>query len=527
MPKIAVLADTRAAQREVKDLSEAFDKVGDSLDDVARDGDKAGDKLERSFSETVKDARKAKEAVKDIGDAADKTGDEAKRGMKKASEGLAEFKDEAGSSGREAAASFGGGFEDVADFLQESVANGLSGFGPLGAAAGIALAAVIGTALSQAAAAQEKLNEAREAASELARTMYENNGELPLTEAVDQLFDRLAKEGRGGGALQGMIDQWADFGSVLDNAEVSARRLGRPVGELIDALSGSDLDQTRAILAAVNRELDGLNDWTPVWDEQYRSLNGYKQELEATLSAQENAARINEALADSGVAAAQKRAAAEEEAADARAAAEEEAAGRITAAVDAVRDSAAGAYDSMRDKAYEKATADDAAFDVGKWLSYVEESRAQADAYRANLQAMQLSPDEWSNLLSLPEEARAGIAASYASAGDDGKARIRAALGDGGAGEAGSEAAVSFSDAFDPKADVDVKADTTAVESKLKDLTKDRDLKVRIKLDTSEIDAWIPPRKTGTVLALVDGSAWDRYRPATKTARVVAGIEQL
>ncbi|PTT22612.1 hypothetical protein DBR36_01510 [Microbacterium sp. HMWF026] len=527
---IDIAANTRQAQAQVKDLSKDLDKVADSLDDLAseaktserategvadglsemgREGESAGDKLEASFSSMVADAKKAERAAKDVGDAGKNIGDGVKRGTERAKEGMSEFKSEANSTARESAASFDGTGESITDVFQEVAANAFAGFGPAGAAAGLAIAAAFGAMMQSAADAQEKLQEAREAAAELAREMYDNGGTLPLKDRIDELFSTLSKEAKANGALQSMIDQWSDFGTVLEDLEGTADAVNKPVSELIDALSGNDLDQTRAVLEAVNSELDNMSDWTPVWDEQYQSLNGYKTELEATLSAQETAARLNEAVAESGAAAAAR-----------RAQAEEEASARIQSATEAVVESSLGAYDSMRNAAYEKATADNQAFDVGKWLTYVEETRAQADAYKANLQNMKLSPGEWENLLSLPEEARAGIAASYASSGEDGKARIRAALGDGGAGEAGSEAAVSFDAAFNPDAEIKPQVDTSAAESKVKELTKDREMKIRVKLDTSEVDAWTPPRKTGTVRVGVDGTAWDRYTPATKIAYV-------
>lgn len=523
-------ANTRQAQSQVKDLGKALEDVADSLDSMAseaksseratdgvadgleqmgREAKTAGDKLESSFSTMVQDARKAERAAKDVGDAGRNIGDGVKRGTDRAKEGMAEFKDESNSTAREAAASFDGTGESIVDTFQEVAANAFAGFGPAGAAAGLAIAVAFGAMMQGAADAQEKLQEAREAAAELARTMYDNGGTLPIQDRVDELFDTLSKEAKANGPLQSMIDQWSDFGSVLDDLEGTAKAVNRPVGELIDALSGNDLEQTRAVLEAVNSELDAMSDWTPVWDEQYQSLNGYKTELEAMITSQETAARLNEAVASSGAAAAATRAQAEEEAAE-----------RIKGANEAVVESALGAYDTMRTAAYEKATADDQAFDVGKWLTYVEETRVQADTYKANLQVMKLSPGEWENLLALPEEARTSIVASYASSGEEGKQRIRAALGDGGAGEAGSEAAVSFDSAFNPKAEVDAKVDTSAAESKIKELTKERDMTIRVRVDKSEWDDWNPARKTGGITASVDKRAWNDWTPATKTAYV-------
>ncbi|MDQ1169591.1 ElaB/YqjD/DUF883 family membrane-anchored ribosome-binding protein/type II secretory pathway pseudopilin PulG [Microbacterium proteolyticum] len=524
--EIAVASETGAFEKGIKsgvvkpleDAEKALKGLGDT--NVGKDIDRDLDGAQRA-TKRLKD--ETKDAAADIErafrDSYRKIKNESEETTSKVKSGLSEAKEEAASSGREAAASFGGGFEDAADFVQETLANALSGFGPIGAAAGIALAAVLGTALAQAQAAQEKLNEAREAAADLASEMYENGGELPLQSHVEKLFQTLSQETKANGTLQSMIDQWADFGSVLDDTEASAKAVGQPLAKAIDALAGNDLDATRRMLDAVNGELDRMSDWTPVWDEQYQSLTGYRTELEQVIKTQEQAERIQAAVGDSAIAAAQK----QEEAAEQRATAEEEARDRIQAATDSVLQSQLGAYDSMRAAAVDKATADGAAFDTDRWLTYVEETRAAADSYRDNIATMQLSPAEWENLLSLPEGARASIAASYAAAGDDGKARIRAALGDGGAGEAGSEATVSFEDAFNPEADVEVttKVDTSVSEAKIATLTKERQMTIRVKLDTSEVDNWTPPRKTGTVTTTVDKSAWSDWRVPSKTGEVI------
>ncbi|SDO77584.1 hypothetical protein SAMN04487848_2051 [Microbacterium sp. ru370.1] len=492
--EIPIGADTGAFEKGMSSgVIEPLKDAEKALEDLA--DAKGPRQLEAELKDAQRQTEKLKDETRETADAIERSWKGAYRKVKeesadstrKVKEGFTEAKDEANSSGREAAASFGGGFEDVADFVQETLANALSGFGPVGAAAGIALAAVLGTALANAEAAQDKLNDAREAAAELAAQLYENGGELPLQDKVDQLFETLSKESKANGALQSMIDQWADFGTVLDDLKGSASAVNRPVSQLIDALGGGDLDQAREMLARVNEELDAMSDWTPVWDEQYQSLNGYKNELEQVIKATEMADELNRTVSETGVAAAQAQADAAEDQAE-----------RVNAATESVRQSAAGAYDSMRDKAYEKATADDAAFDLDRWLTYVEETRAQADAYRANLQAMQLTPDEWSNLLSLPEDARATIAASYASAGDEGKARIRAALGDGGGGEAGSEATVAFDDSFNPAAKVTPKVDGAPAEAAMKELTRQREVVVKVKVDRSELDA-LPTRRTITI----------------------------
>jgi ElaB/YqjD/DUF883 family membrane-anchored ribosome-binding protein len=145
-----IAANTRQAQSQVKDLGKELDKVGGVLDDVARDGDKAGDKLESTFRDMGRDANDAgKKIKKGVGD------------------GLKEAGSEAKSSGREAAASFSGEFDDVTDFVQETAANAFGGFGPIGAAAGLAAAAGIGLAGAELTKQQEQIDAMKQRYSDM------------------------------------------------------------------------------------------------------------------------------------------------------------------------------------------------------------------------------------------------------------------------------------------------------------------------------------------------------------------------
>lgn len=132
--RIDIAANTRQAQKDVKDLGKSLDTVSDSLDDVARDSDKAAGKLESSFRDMV---RASEKTGRDIGRNMDD-------GFDKAKQGADEFKDEANSTAKEAAASFDGSAESIGDAFQEVAANAFAGFGPAGAAAGLLIAAGIG-----------------------------------------------------------------------------------------------------------------------------------------------------------------------------------------------------------------------------------------------------------------------------------------------------------------------------------------------------------------------------------------------
>lgn len=455
MPKIDVLANTTAAQREVKDLSKSFDAVGDSLEDVARDGDRAGDKIERSFKELVKDAGRAEKAVKDVGKGADAAGDDVKRGMKRASEGTAEFADEAKASAREGAASFTGEFDDVSDYIQEVLANALAGFGPAGAAAGIALATILGTALSQTQAAQEKIGETREGAADLADEMYQDGGALPLTNRVSDLLALLSGERGARNNFENIANGFLDLGTNLEAAKRSAEALDMPLDRIITGLTGSDMRASKDTLAAVKAGLTGISDElraTNAWDsepiyERQRALQAMEQELQAVVTKSELA---NELYSSTEFMNAQ----------------------RI--------DDLAAAWDNAGVQAsnYFKAGEDGVkTFDVGAYIADWESQIAKADEVK-------------SDLLTLPESIKAeaerqwaqgGVAAAdayvdaYQAADGATKAKLEAIAGPQGQA-AGRKAAQGF---------------VTAAESRFAGYTLP-DLNARLRIDDSALRNYTP-----------------------------------
>lgn len=276
---ISVGVEERAAVAGVKKIGKQVEELGDEFDKMARDGDSSFDKLAKS---------------------ADQAGKKVKGNL---TDGLGDVKKEAGQSGREAAASFSGGFDDVADFVQETFANAFGGFGPLGAAAGIAVAAAIGAALAGASDAQAKLEEARQAASDLASELYENGGEFPLQGRIDELFDALSKESGPNGPLQKLIDDFVDFGTVIDDVRDVARQTKLPLQQFMDALQPGDLDKTSELLEIVNDKIKEMRDarggWVPVWDEEYQSLKSVAGQLQVVRDQTQLAIDLNDTVGKS------------------------------------------------------------------------------------------------------------------------------------------------------------------------------------------------------------------------------------
>jgi len=239
--KISLVGDVRQFISSFRKGKDAVEDVTDEVEELA----KSGDKVEREFSSNFKA----------IARDADKAGTKIKSGLK---EGFDDAAKEAGQSGAEAAQSFGGGFEDVADFLQETLAQAFQGFGPLGAAAGVALAAALGAALQGAADTQEKLADARERAAELAETLYENRGRLPMEDAISRVLELLPAERGSGNVLESWVNDWVDLGTNIDAVRSAATKSGTPIRTLIRGLSGADLDATAKSIEAIQRAIDSI-----------------------------------------------------------------------------------------------------------------------------------------------------------------------------------------------------------------------------------------------------------------------------
>jgi uncharacterized phage infection (PIP) family protein YhgE len=188
-------AETRGAEQGLEKVADGFDDAAKSADKLGDEGAKSGEKVE----DAAKDAAKAidrdlTEALKDAGKASKKTGDDIgddiKRGADEAGDGLDNFKDEANGTAREVAASFDGSAESIAGGFQEVAANALSGFGPLGAAAGIALAAGFGTLFSRIQGDTER---AKQAVSDMYDDMLESGADFLSKEFVTDQLNKIYK----------------------------------------------------------------------------------------------------------------------------------------------------------------------------------------------------------------------------------------------------------------------------------------------------------------------------------------------
>lgn len=288
--EIPLVADTRDVIRGTDDVAQALDDVVDSLDDVDRASRDAGRELGQNVADgadTAGDAatdfeRRMRDSLESVEDASRSTGQAVGRnvaeGADEAGEGLATVSEEGAATATEVAASFDGSAESIAGGFQELAANAFAGFGPAGAAAGIAVAAGMGLVMSKMEAAKEEAQEVAQGVSDIAANLIDL-GDGRAVRSGDQINERLKELAstaeEGDNALQGISDTADDLGLDFQNlaramagdsesaalaiAEINAE-MSR-LGELNNAAAGAAYNSAAGQANATRREtINQLND---------------------------------------------------------------------------------------------------------------------------------------------------------------------------------------------------------------------------------------------------------------------------
>lgn len=226
----------KEALETAKELDKSVDKIDDSFDALAKDAKSTADKVDNAFDKIAKSSRSNLRKVDDDTD--------------KAKKGLDDFKDEASSTGREAAASFSGGFNDITDAIQETAANAFAGFGPAGAAAGLAAAAGLGFITNKLQETAEKIKEVRDNLTDL----FKDPGTTQL-DRVEDFFTFL----RDNGDLPGL--------------QKALKAAGVSMSEFIDAgvNGGPKVDEIKRKLFELGNTTSGL---AGLWDGNVRAAQG-------------------------------------------------------------------------------------------------------------------------------------------------------------------------------------------------------------------------------------------------------------
>lgn len=326
------------AELESQDLNGAEDSlesVGDAAKDAAREvetqfeniedsADAAGEKIEDSFNSATKDAgnevddleKKFRTALDNIGDQAkasgDKVGKSFKDGTDRAEDGMDELKDEADGTAREAAASFDGSAESIGDVFQELAANAFAGFGPAGAAAGLAVAVGIGVAISKLQEMADAVNEAKEAGAEWAQSFNAEDVSGRLAAVRDRLDEMT-------GEIQDSKEWWElwqdDAVTALEAVEAGLRESGIAASEFNDAMTETDpeerADKLNSLAESLRDSADAYNENNKaaanrfdipearMWGEKRDAVNEAADALEKEARTQEAANEADRIRAES------------------------------------------------------------------------------------------------------------------------------------------------------------------------------------------------------------------------------------
>jgi hypothetical protein len=493
------IGNARKLIKETGDIQREFDDVKDSLKDLGKEGDNTGDDIAKGLDQG---ADKAGRSIDDLEDefremekkgkaAADDTGDaigkKIKAGTDKAEEGLDEFKSEANSTARESAASFDGSAESIVDSFQEIAANAFAGFGPAGAAAGLALALGLGAAITAGQAAADAINEAKERSGELAQEIVEAGGDIAQVDIASKLreWGVAIKDNRE------FWELWQDSAySNMDKAEEKAEQTGVGFKEMFRALSGYDAGATDRVLASVGEQIGDLeekirdaraagNVFAGVRDEDglaLDSLRGIRRELTGVKDERGDAAKAAEMLqeaTEAETAAAEANAAAEQAASDATAARNS-----AISALQSGLDSAVGSYGDFTN-------AESGATDPGKYIAGMQARIDATSGFAGNVSRLAdefgLSQAETQAILDqgvdfgpmLQSIMDSGLAPEFI-------AQIQRAVGGG----------QELLDGTPLGTKVEVTAEVAPAESMLSLLsTKPRDSKVKAKAETDAADA--------------------------------------
>lgn len=236
--KLDVLANTRQFTSEMKRAGASVEDISDTLDDLVKDGDRAGEKLESSFKEVAR--------------ASQKTSDTIKREMKESSkvsvQALGNVKDEAGETTREVAASFDGSAESIAGGFQEIAANALNSFGIIGAVAGGVIAGGIGLVMKAITDQQAALDALKEKFADVYKTAAQEGRDY-LTEAEIQ-----------SGVLEDLFDPTNNF-EKRRKYEAEAAATGLSLIQIAEARNGSEEQINKALEYGSERVQQIQRDW--------------------------------------------------------------------------------------------------------------------------------------------------------------------------------------------------------------------------------------------------------------------------
>lgn len=204
--KLDVLANTRQFIQEMDKSGASVEDITDALDELQRQGEKGTERLESSFKELSRQAKKTEADVKDVGD----------KGFQKAGQASGEFKQEALANFSEVTSSFDGSMASIGDLAQGTLGGLAASLPGIGIGLGVA-AAAIGGITAHFTELQEKATETKNGII---------NDFLEVGDALDEE------------AVRNRVRDLLGTEETRKQAELLAQLLGVTVGEAVLGLAG-------------------------------------------------------------------------------------------------------------------------------------------------------------------------------------------------------------------------------------------------------------------------------------------------
>lgn len=454
---IGIGSETRGFQKGINDgVIEPLEGAVDAIEELGKQGDDSGEQL----TDAMKDAQKKTELLGDeyvelrkkidqVGKQGSDSWKKIKDGSKDAEAGMEDFKSEANQTAKETAASFDGSAESIVDMFQETAANALSGFGPAGAVAGLALAAGIGFATQAFQQSQEDAQKLKEKVAALTEELINTDG-VSLEYVTGQLLELATATEDGDKKLK-------DLKKTADKAGVPFDIMAEAVAgnqEAIDALLPGLKEQKKAqddIVAAQ----DSWNTTAATASSKSSEYNAAIKELEASQAALAGATDAATLAEEAGYEIYRTKA-------------------DLVDQLNSAYDDAVGAVGDFIDK-------ESGVLNVDAYLASIEERQEALRKYQERVANAGLTPAQLSALNDMGTDAAAQFMQGYESASPDQQRRMKGVLDEAAKTSSGSAAdIIKKTLPTSVETTAKVKVDAGNAEEDIAKITKNRTVKVTV-----------------------------------------------
>lgn len=260
--EVEIRLQSEGVESGAERVADSFSDVQDELRDTGRAAERAGDEMQDAAREAARvidrDLTQALDEVQDQARTTGRTvGREVEDGTRRASEGMDEFRDEANSTAREAAASFDGSADSIGDMFQEVAANAFAGFGPAGAAAGLAIAAGMGIALAALNKVSEDATASKEDIISIAQAIREHGGEFGMEAAISAMDEY-------GDTIQDTKEWWEVFQSEAlsgwDKLREQSEATGLTMQEIFRGRFADDAEESKRQVELLGKQIEELDE---------------------------------------------------------------------------------------------------------------------------------------------------------------------------------------------------------------------------------------------------------------------------